>query len=77
MKDQHGTATRADVAAALVLLERLGVRPEQLLSGTAPRAPVPTFDEYIDRVSGVVTDGTSRVYATYWRRVREAWGPRP
>jgi hypothetical protein len=33
--NDHGTATRADVEVALVLLERLGVRPEQLVSGLA------------------------------------------
>lgn len=74
--NDHGTATRADIEAALMLLERLGVRPEQLVSGSIPRPPMPTFNEYIDRVSGVVTDGTGRVYATYWRHVREAWGSR-
>jgi integrase/recombinase XerC len=76
MTDYASTATRADVEAALMLLERLGVRPEQLLHGSAPRPPMPTFDEYLPRVAGVVTEGTGRVYATYWRRVQEAWGPR-
>ncbi len=72
----QAAATRADVEAALMLLERLGVHPEQLLSGRTPRVDMPTFDAYIDRVRGVVTDGTRRVYTTYWQRVRAAWGPR-
>lgn len=65
-----------ELAAARLLLARLGVTPEQLL--TAPSTPraVPTFDEYIDRVSEAVTAGTGRVYGTYWKRVREAWGSR-
>ena len=28
------------------------------------------------RVSQAVSDGTRRVYSTYWNRVVEAWGPR-
>ncbi|MEU4398243.1 tyrosine-type recombinase/integrase [Micromonospora orduensis] len=65
-----------ELAAARLLLARLGVTPEQLLRvPSAPRA-VPTFDEYIDRVSEAVTAGTGRVYGTYWNRVREAWGSR-
>ncbi|MEV4824588.1 site-specific integrase [Micromonospora sp. NPDC049274] len=65
-----------DLAAARLLLARLGVTPEQLL--TAPSVPrvVPTFDEYIDRVAEAVTAGTGRVYGTYWKRVREVWGSR-
>ncbi|MFC4018975.1 tyrosine-type recombinase/integrase [Micromonospora sp. GCM10011542] len=65
-----------ELAAARLLLARLGVTPEQLV--TAPSAPraVPTFDEYIDRVSEAVTAGTGRVYGTYWNRVREVWGSR-
>ncbi|MFJ5599937.1 tyrosine-type recombinase/integrase [Micromonospora parva] len=42
---------------------------------STPRA-VPTFDEYIERVSEAVTAGTGRVYGTYWNRVREVWGSR-
>ncbi|MEU8264113.1 site-specific integrase [Micromonospora sp. NPDC048999] len=37
---------------------------------------MPTFDEYIDRVSEAVTVGTRRVYGTYWKRVRDVWGSR-
>ncbi|MEU4383565.1 tyrosine-type recombinase/integrase [Micromonospora echinofusca] len=64
-----------ELAAARLLLARLGVTPEQLL--TVPSVPrvVPTFDEYIDRVSEAVTVGTG-VYGTYWNRVREVWGSR-
>ncbi|WP_444948119.1 tyrosine-type recombinase/integrase [Micromonospora ureilytica] len=37
---------------------------------------MPTFNEYIDRVSEAVTAGTGRVYGTYWNRVRDVWGSR-
>jgi integrase/recombinase XerC len=65
-----------DIEAIRALLRRLGVTPEQLLEEAATAPMIPTFDEYIDRVSGVVTDGTRRVYATYWRRIRSVWGGR-
>jgi len=67
----------ADLEAARMLLARLGITPEQLLD-TAPHVPatMPTFDEYIQRVSQAVTAGTLRVYETYWNRIREAWGHR-
>jgi integrase/recombinase XerC len=41
-----------------------------------PPRPVPTFAEYIDRVSEVVTEGTLNVYGTYWSRIRIQWGER-
>jgi integrase/recombinase XerC len=70
----------AQLEAARVLLAHLGITPEQLLGQGAavrPRAqPIPTFSDYIDRVSQVVTVGTRRVYDPYWRRVREIWGER-
>ncbi|MEV4666125.1 site-specific integrase [Micromonospora echinofusca] len=65
-----------ELAAARLLLARLGVTPEQLLTASRTPRAVPTFDEYIDRVSEAVTAGTGRVYGTYWNRVREAWGNR-
>jgi hypothetical protein len=37
---------------------------------------VPTFAEYIPIVSAAVTDGTRRVYGTYWNRIDEHWGHR-
>jgi integrase/recombinase XerC len=66
----------AEIEAARVLLARMGVTPEQLLKGATRRPPMPTFDQYIDRVALAVTDGTRRVYDSYWRRIRAAWGGR-
>lgn len=64
--------------AVRVLLDQLGIAPEDLLDrATASRpARMPTIDEYLDRVSGAVSPGTQRVYGTYWRKVSEAWGQR-
>jgi len=68
------TASTGAVAAARILLARLGIAPEQLIEcpSTGP-VKMPTFDEYIDRVSTAVSPGTLRVYETYWDRVRVAW----
>jgi integrase/recombinase XerC len=73
--DSHAPAA-AELEAIRVLLARMGVTPEQLLTGAISRRPIPTFDEYIDRVSLAVTSGTRRVYTTYWGRVRDVWGHR-
>lgn len=63
------------IEAARLLLQRLGVAPEQLLVAAAP-IPVPTFNEYIDTVSLAVSNGTFRAYEPYWNRVRQTWGGR-
>ncbi|MEU8045672.1 site-specific integrase [Micromonospora echinofusca] len=65
-----------ELEVARLLLTRLGVTPEQLLTVQSTPRVVPTFDEYIERVSEAVTAGTGRVYGTYWNRVREVWGSR-
>lgn len=70
-------AGRADLDAARMLLERLGVTPEQLIASASAPTVVPTFAEYVPRVSEAVTAGTRRVYETYWRRVVVVWGARP
>ncbi|MEV0453636.1 tyrosine-type recombinase/integrase [Catellatospora methionotrophica] len=70
------TAGAADVEAARLLLARLGISAEQLLDQPRTMHTVPTFDDYIERVSAAVGDGTARVYRTYWNRVRDAWGSR-
>jgi integrase/recombinase XerC len=37
---------------------------------------MPTFREYIGQVCDAVPIGTRRAYATYWRRIIDAWGDR-
>lgn len=71
----NGGAAAADIEAIQALLDRLNLRPEQLLSKRDP-APMPTFAEYVDRVSAAVPASTLRVYGTYWRKLRAAWGDR-
>ncbi|GAA3381571.1 tyrosine-type recombinase/integrase [Cryptosporangium minutisporangium] len=69
-------AGRAELDAALVLLARLGVRPEDLVGAGAERVPVPTFAQYVPVVAAAVGVGTRRVYSSYWNRVVEQWGER-
>jgi integrase/recombinase XerC len=60
-----------------MLLDKLGVTPNDLLHAPADSPGVPTFADYIPRVSHAVSPGTRRVYGSYWNRVTQAWGPRP
>lgn len=70
-------AGQAELEAARLLLERMGVTPDQLLQTATPRGPAPTFAEYIPVVQAAVGPGTRRVYGTYWNRLRKRWGQRP
>lgn len=70
------TVAQGELEAARLLLARLGVTPEQLLAVAARPTQMPTFNEYIDRVSQAVTKGTRRVYESYWNRIRDMWGER-
>ncbi|MBQ1049263.1 site-specific integrase [Micromonospora sp. C51] len=55
----------------------MGISPDRLIATAASPQLIPTFDDYIERVSKAVSHGTLRVYASYWNKVREAWGTRP
>jgi integrase/recombinase XerC len=70
------TPTAAEVDAARLLLARLGVSPADLLAAAEDRAPAPTFAEYVPVVRAAVTNGTRRVYGSYWNRIVEQWGSR-
>jgi integrase len=77
MNDSREPAPRlAEIDAARMLLEKLGVTPADLLRAPAHSPHVPTFGDYIPRVCGAVGSGTRRVYGSYWNRVIQAWGPR-
>jgi integrase/recombinase XerC len=61
----QSSANAAELEAARLLLARLGVSAEDLLTVPEERPPVPTFAEYIPIVSAAVTPGTRRVYSSY------------
>ncbi|MEV0082911.1 hypothetical protein [Saccharopolyspora sp. NPDC050642] len=73
---QSSGAPQADLDAARLLLDRLGVSAEDLLATPSDRPPVPTFADYIPIVSAAVTDGTRWVYGSYWNRIENHWGHR-
>lgn len=66
---------RADVNAALLVLERMGLSPASLLASPVGRPAAPTFAQYVPVVAAV-SAGTRRVYGSYWNRVVEHWGER-
>jgi len=68
--------TAADLDAARLLLDRLGVSPADLLTAAPDRAPAPTFADYIPVVRAAVSPGTRRIYGSYWNRITEHWGTR-
>jgi integrase/recombinase XerC len=72
----HSATSASDIAAARLLLAKMGIDPADLLQEPAGPTEIPTFAEYIPLVSQAVSDGTRRVYGTYWNRVVKAWGPR-
>ena len=67
---------QAAVDAALLILERMGLSPDDLTAAPRERPAVPTFAEYVPVVSGTVTGGTRKAYGSYWNRVTEQWGTR-
>ena len=73
---QPGVSQQAAVAAALVLLERMGLTPADLAAAPQDRPRVPTFAEYVPVVSAAVSAGTRRAYGSYWNRVLDQWGGR-
>ena len=68
---------RPEIDAALLLLTKLGVTPEELLAGVAATRPVvPTFAEFVPRVVAATTKGSLKAYGTYWNKVLQRWGDR-
>jgi integrase/recombinase XerC len=64
------------VAAARMMLQRMGVDPADLMTDPADRPPVPTFEDYIPEVEKAVSPGTAKTYNSYWNRIRAKWGHR-
>ncbi|SCF02805.1 Site-specific recombinase XerD [Micromonospora coriariae] len=69
-------AGRAELEAARLLLERMGISPADLLQVRPARPLAPTFAEYVPVVAAAVSPGTRRAYGSYWNRVVQAWGDR-
>ena len=62
---------------ALVLLAKLGLRPEDLTAGAAAvRRVVATFAEFVPQVAEATTAGSGKAYGSYWNRVVREWGGR-
>lgn len=72
----RAAASSAEMEAARMLLERMGISPEQLLGAPRERPSVPTFAEYIPIVAATVSPGTRRVYDSYWNRILDQWADR-
>ena len=66
-----GAPSQAELDAARLVLDRMGVTAEDLLNSIKP--PAPTFAEYIPVVAAAVSDGTRRAYTPYWNRVLDQW----
>ncbi len=73
---RSGAPGQAVVDAALLLLERMGLTPADLLATPTATPPAPTFAEYIPVVSALVSDGCRKAYGSYWNRVTDQWGSR-
>ncbi|MFC4945848.1 tyrosine-type recombinase/integrase [Pseudonocardia sp. GCM10023141] len=67
---------QAELEAARLILDRMGVTAADLVNASRPRTAVPTFTEYIPTVRAAVSAGTSRVYGSYWNRINDQWGSR-
>ena len=67
---------QAVIDAAMLVLERMGLTPADLLAAPQVRPPAPTFAGYIPVVSALVSDGCRRAYGSYWNRVTDQWGSR-
>ncbi|GAA3273463.1 tyrosine-type recombinase/integrase [Dactylosporangium vinaceum] len=72
----RAAAGAADIEAARILLDRLGMSPEDLLGLAAPQCPAPTFAEYIPVVAKAVPAGSRRAYSSYRDLILEAWPDR-
>lgn len=76
MSRSAAVPSQADLDAALLLLSRLGISPDDLRHAVPARPLAPTFGEYIEVVAGAVSAGTLRAYGPYWKRIGQRWGSR-
>jgi integrase/recombinase XerC len=64
------------VDAALLILERMGLSPDDLTAAPSQRPAVPSSADYVPVVSATATSGTRKAYGFYWSRVTEQRGTR-
>ncbi|MFB9187202.1 integrase, partial [Dactylosporangium sucinum] len=69
-------ASRADVEATRLLLDRMGIPLADLQAHHQAPKEVPTIDEYLAVVSAAVRDSSRRAYRSYWKRAHEKWADR-
>lgn len=69
------TSQRPELAAALLMLERMGLSLDDL-AGVAAVYDAPTFTEFVPKVRAAVTAGTLKPYGSYWDRMIDAWPDR-
>ncbi|WP_406277115.1 hypothetical protein OH799_07595 [Nocardia sp. NBC_00881] len=70
-----GAARAADIAAALRVLDGLGLNPADLHTTPPPRPPAPTFAEFIPAVHDAMPAGRTRDhYKTYWDKLLQQNG---
>ena len=72
----QAASQQAAVDAALLILERIGLSPDDLAAAPRQRPSVPTFADYVPVVSATVTSSIRKAYGSYWNRVVEQWGTR-
>jgi integrase/recombinase XerC len=72
----NAATDRELVAAARMMLQRMGVDPNDLMTDPADQPPAPTFDAYIPQVEKAVSPSTAKTYGSYWNRIRTKWGTR-
>ncbi|MEV4539024.1 integrase [Asanoa sp. NPDC049518] len=66
----------AELAAARLLLERMGISIEDLTGAPVEARVVPTFAQYVPIAAAAVSPGARRSYGSYWNRVLEQWADR-
>jgi len=70
------TERTSDVAAARLLLEKLGVSLADLLAEPAEPKYVPTFAEFIPEARAATSAGSLKAYDSYWKRLEDTWASR-
>src|SRR5262245_27423248 len=72
-----GKAHRSDeLAAAALLLDRMGISSDYLIHHDRAMRRIPTFAEYVPVVAEAASAGTIRTYHPYWQRIVQRWGDR-